>query len=108
MRLAITAVPAHAFTAMTYTKERPIPGRSGGALIDLDRGCLVGVCHGYEVGYKNRGMYVSLPTVITFLRGNGWNIPGSLKLPQNSVVQKPLPQRNFGTIPNIGNQRCPT
>jgi hypothetical protein len=56
----------------TWTRERPVPGRSGGALIDLDTGTLVGVCHGYttELG-GGRGMYVPLAAIHAFLNKQG-------------------------------------
>lgn len=55
--------------SVTYTHERPIPGRSGGGLIDIDRGELVGVCQGYELDPPYRGRYVSLAAIHQFLDG---------------------------------------
>jgi hypothetical protein len=43
--------------ATAYTRERPGHGRSGGALLDIDHGCLVGVVLGYETGPGGRGLY---------------------------------------------------
>jgi hypothetical protein len=55
--------------ATTYTRERPVPGRSGGALLDADRGWLIGVVQGYETTGPRRGMYVSHAAVLRFLQG---------------------------------------
>jgi hypothetical protein len=52
---------------ITYTRERPIPGRSGGGLIDVDGRVLIAVCQGYEVRPNGRGMYVSHATILAFL-----------------------------------------
>lgn len=41
----------------TYTDETPIPGRSGGALIDLDNGCLMGTVIGFETRPGGPGIY---------------------------------------------------
>jgi Trypsin-like peptidase domain len=49
----------------TYTRERPVEGRSGGPLI-CD-GKLVGVVVGYEVSGQRRGLYVSLKAIRSFL-----------------------------------------
>src|SRR5262249_35376835 len=47
----------------TYTREWPAPGRSGGALVDMERACLVGVVQGYENLPSGRGLYVSLAAI---------------------------------------------
>ncbi len=52
---------------ITFTWERPGHGRSGGALLDLDHGCLIGVVQGYEVTGQGRGMYVSHAAILQFL-----------------------------------------
>ncbi len=59
---------------VTFTRERPWHGRSGGGLIDLDSGQLVGVVQGYsgppdrrEVVQGAQGMYASLGAIQTFL-----------------------------------------
>jgi hypothetical protein len=63
----------------TWTQQRPLPGRSGGALIDTDTGSLVGVCHGYTVEPGGgRGMYVPLATIHTFLSRQGRDRRGAL------------------------------
>lgn len=51
---------------VTWTREVPWHGRSGGGLIDADAGVLIGVVQGYEVGGRNRGMYVSHAAVLAF------------------------------------------
>lgn len=58
----------------TFTAQRPIPGRSGGALLDPDHGLLVGVVQGYETAGPRRGLYVSLPAILDFLEGQGWSV----------------------------------
>ena len=45
----------------------PWHGRSGGALIDRDAGCLIGVVQGYEIGGERRGLYVSHEAILKFL-----------------------------------------
>ncbi len=52
---------------VTWTREIPWHGRSGGALIDADTGVLIGVVQGYEEGGNARGMYVSHQAIIQFL-----------------------------------------
>ena len=60
--------------SITFTRERPWHGRSGGALLDLDSGYLIGVVSGYEVTGQRRGMYVAHAAIRRFLdrwqRGN--------------------------------------
>jgi hypothetical protein len=75
----------------TYTRERPIPGRSGGGLLDLDNGRLVGVVQGYELAGQRRGMYVSLSSVLAFLGKQGWGEEKRTGLYQ--LPPFPLPQR---------------
>jgi hypothetical protein len=62
----------------SFTREKPWHGRSGGALIDLDSGYLVGVVSGYrevnerqapiEVTPQGRGVYVSHDAILRFLQ----------------------------------------
>jgi hypothetical protein len=66
----------------TLTKERPWHGRSGGGLIDVDAGFLIGVCSGYsgphthvELVPGGQGIYVSLDAIHRFLRGAGSTRP---------------------------------
>jgi hypothetical protein len=70
MRMPPVQLPAHIVmqtTDITFTAEAPWHGRSGGALIDLDRGSLIGVVSGYETNGRRRGMYVSHDTICQFL-----------------------------------------
>jgi hypothetical protein len=53
-----------------FTRERPWHGRSGGALIDMDSGRLVGVVQGYMTDGPRYGMYVSLATIRQFIYGD--------------------------------------
>jgi hypothetical protein len=66
-RMAATSVLSSTAT-ITYTRERPGHGRSGGALLDADRGLLIGVVQGYEVTGPRRGLYVSHTTILRFLQ----------------------------------------
>jgi hypothetical protein len=74
----------------TYTRERPWHGRSGGALIDQQAGCLIGVVQGYEVTGQRRGLYVSHGAILRFLERSPTppprSIPRSLAPPK-----KPAP-----------------
>ena len=54
--------------SITFTREMPGHGRSGGALIDVDAGRLIGVVQGYEVGGACRGLYVSHAAILEFLK----------------------------------------
>jgi hypothetical protein len=56
---------------MTYTRERPWHGRSGGALIDEQSGYLVGVVIGYEAPPNGRGIYVSHASILSFVERHG-------------------------------------
>lgn len=70
MRLPVTRRPATLLGMsfpLTFTAERPWHGRSGGALLDLDAGYLVGVVSGYEVNGERRGLYVSQGAILRFL-----------------------------------------
>jgi hypothetical protein len=93
MRWPAQQRPAHTLTGdMTWTRERPWHGRSGGALIS-ESGMLVGVCHGYtgppnhvEVYPGGAGLYISHATIVRFLEKQGWQ---------------------FGTAPPADQQRLP-
>jgi hypothetical protein len=91
MRLPAAQVPTRLLTqtaSTTYTIERPGHGRSGGALLDLDTGCLVGVVQGYEVTGWRRGMYVSHRAIVNFLRvGNSeWGVGQTDRLPHSLLA----------------------
>jgi hypothetical protein len=77
MRVPAVQAPARLLSQIgltTYTVERPGHGRSGGALLDLDSGCLIGVVQGYEVTGWRRGMYVSHRAIVHFLSDSrGWD-----------------------------------
>ncbi|MBL8799961.1 MAG: trypsin-like peptidase domain-containing protein [Planctomycetia bacterium] len=68
----------------TYTREHPVPGRSGGALLDADRGWLIGVVQGYETAGPRRGLYVSHAAILRFLQGQRGP-------PPREAVPRPLP-----------------
>jgi trypsin-like peptidase len=74
--------------SITFTRERPWHGRSGGALLDAERGYLVGVVSGYEVIGRRRGMYVSHAAIVEFLArqqaGQGRTAPQPYHVPQPS------------------------
>jgi hypothetical protein len=55
-----------------FTRERPWHGRSGGALLDLDTGFVVGVVSGYETSPPYAGIYVSQTAIRQFLERQGW------------------------------------
>lgn len=54
---------------LTFTREKPWHGRSGGALIDTDAGRLVGVVQAYEARPGGRGVYASHSAILDFV---GW------------------------------------
>jgi hypothetical protein len=51
----------------TYTRENPVPGRSGGAIMDPDQNVLLGCCTGFETQGPRRGIYSSLDALWSFL-----------------------------------------
>lgn len=63
----------------TYTREIPSPGRSGGALMDAERGYLMGVVQGYELVAPRRGIYSSHEAILRFLED------GPSRQPQRSA-----------------------
>ena len=75
----------------TFTRERPVEGRSGGALIS-EHGLLVGLVHGYERG--GRGIYISLTAIHEFLGPQARGGLGGARVPQDpggSLWQGPVP-----------------
>lgn len=99
MKMPATAKPATLVAqsgSVTYTRERPWHGRSGGALLDLDSGQLIGVVSGYEVNGLERGMYAGHAAILRFLaRGKPRSVPGPLAPPQlmPGEAHAPLPWR---------------
>ncbi len=81
--------------ATTFTRERPGHGRSGGGLLDLDNGCLIGVVQGYETAGARRGVYVSHATVLRFLdkaRGERGGVsPPSFPTPLGALTRPRSP-----------------
>ncbi len=80
MRWPATARPATLLGSdaqHSYTREKPWHGRSGGALLDIASGTVVGVVSGYseerrqlfavEVTPQGRGIYVSHEAILRFL-----------------------------------------
>jgi hypothetical protein len=68
-----------------WTRELPVDGRSGGPLIDVERGTLVGVCHGYQcTPYGCSGMYVCLDSIHEFLGSRGGSPPPARQPPSFS------------------------
>jgi len=64
-----------------WSREKPIPGRSGGGLLDPETGQLIGVCLA-RIDVKSdptagRGIYCSLEAIHHFLEGKGygWLVP---------------------------------
>jgi hypothetical protein len=96
MRLPAMQVPTHIlFTDLgtTWTREMPWHGRSGGALIDLEAGYLVGVVSGYETAGAHRGIYVSQAVICDFLhrceKGQGF-----------ADHRRPMQPQPFPPMPN--------
>jgi len=83
MRLPATQRPAHIVKTdsdITWTREPPWHGRSGGALLDLDQGVLIGVVSGYVNYPEGPGLYVSHRDIGLFLEQQHWSSPsGSMK-----------------------------
>ncbi len=81
-----------------WTKEMPWHGRSGGGLLDMTSGCLIGVVSGYDLphpGYRSHpndpachGMYVDLRSIHTFL--TRYNSGGASSTPQPKPLSQPL------------------
>jgi Trypsin-like peptidase domain len=99
MRWPITVRPCTylgSTSTLTFTRERPWHGRSGGGLLDAGAGVLIGVVMGYETSGSRRGLYVSHEAILTFLRSAGHSGRGPPSLPV-----APLPARP-------SRQPCPT
>jgi hypothetical protein len=103
-----------------FTREHPVPGRSGGGLIDGDERRLIGTCIGFEVLPGNRpgrGMYVTGDTVRAFLKANArYFTMGPLPTPSGATSAahlQPAPQAAYNPFQGLGVQPfqqipCPT
>lgn len=67
------------------TKETPVPGRSGGAIID-ERGFVIGVCSEYDT--RGGGVYASLPSIQAFVKAHGFIHVGPGSPAQGPVQQQ--------------------
>lgn len=76
---------------VTETLEPPVPGRSGGGLIN-EKGELIGICQGIDVR-TNRGVYASLTCIHRFLSEckHEWLIQGEKRKVETPLLP-PLPQ----------------
>ncbi len=83
---------------ITFTREIPWHGRSGGALLDRDAGCLIGVVQGYEVGGERRGLYVSHAAILEFLRK--WGESGFGDRRRGLAEQYPVPSTEY-SVPRL-------
>lgn len=108
MKMPATMKEAHIITerdGVYFTREKPWHGRSGGALIDTDKGVLVGVVSGYEMPYESsrtRGVYVSLSAIQKFLKS-------TFNRQQQPQQQLPIQQRQFWQPKqNLTPQPCPS
>jgi hypothetical protein len=78
MRLPATQRPVHIVKTdsdITWTREPPWHGRSGGALLDLEQGVLIGVVSGYVNYPEGPGLYVSHRDIGLFLEEQHWSSP---------------------------------
>jgi hypothetical protein len=108
MRWPATQVPATrvgSASSTTYTRERPGHGRSGGALIDPGAGVLIGVVQGYEVDGRQRGMYVSHTTILSFLARHRPGTPAVRE--EREFARPPLAIPRTPSIPSCPDGRCP-
>jgi hypothetical protein len=88
---------------VTWTREPPWHGRSGGALLDLDTGQLIGVVSGYVNPRTGPGLYVSHSAICRFLERRGWRSPGAALLDDHA---EPRPEIAF-PLPR-SQPACPT
>jgi hypothetical protein len=96
MRLPATQRPAHIVKTdsdITWTREPPWHGRSGGALLDLDQGVLIGVVSGYVSYPEGPGLYVSHRDIGFFLEQQHWSSPaGSMRSVPKPMFSFPDPR----------------
>jgi hypothetical protein len=88
---------------LTFTRERPWHGRSGGALLDQDTGVLIGVVQGYETAPPWYGLYASHAAIVQFLRQNGWAVSGRDRVEQGRGAER----RVTPALPRF-HEPCPT
>lgn len=84
---------------ITYTREKPWHGRSGGGLLDIDSGYLIGVVSGYtepnmaqrrvEITPGGRGMYVSHAAILRFLGQHAPHLVSGGGQPQGPAPGRP-------------------
>jgi hypothetical protein len=88
---------------VTWTREPPWHGRSGGALIDAESGQLLGVVSGYVSYPAGPGIYVSHEAIQRFLKRQGWWSPSQARPPPQGAEQR-------GQLPPLGRKAppCPT
>jgi hypothetical protein len=80
---------------ITWTQEPPWHGRSGGGLLDLDSGQIIGVVSGYVTYPAGPGIYASHDAICRFLEKNGWHSPsGSV-----DRLQKVDPYEHYQQVP---------
>ena len=112
MRLPATERPVHIVKTdrdITWTREPPWHGRSGGALLDLDQGVLIGVVSGYVNYPEGPGLYVSHREIGLFLERQHWSSPaGSM----NTGEERKAPGGHWADprppmIPGFPPQSCP-
>jgi hypothetical protein len=110
MRMPATRKPAHIINIdsdVTWTREPPWHGRSGGALLDLDSGQLIGVVSAYVHYPQGPGLYVSHRAICAFLEARGWASPsGSIRtVPSLPMSVRPWPDPRPPILP--GMPGCP-
>jgi hypothetical protein len=113
---------------ITFTRERPWHGRSGGSLIDADLGRLIGVVSGYdgprasdargnsngtkrnfaEVARGGNGIYVSHAAIVAFLQKSGCRFGDAPQAegPAADPFRQPFPVPRAAPQPTP--QACPT
>jgi len=84
---------------ITWTKQKPWHGRSGGGLIDADAGLLIGVVQAYETSPGGRGMYASHSAVLAFLaKQQGSGVRGQ-ESERKRWPAPPAPPRGLPRLP---------
>lgn len=81
---------------ITNTREKPVPGRSGGLLLDTRSGYCVGVCQGYD----SQGRYVGLASIRAFML----NAPAVVRGPKYGPAQPGFADPGFQMAPRIPTQ----